>query len=352
MIDEAQDLLTPDNIDAFDLMLGIAGHQSRALAHLLRPVAEHLRHRRAGACGEASCAKHSLPSTTCSRTAETPGRWPCRHRSSPASIWRSTAPPMGRSARTSTTVTASIFVAKLEAVVARLLKQDVRPQDIAVLSTRKRENSLVAGMDELAGVPLVDAGTLRARATMIFSTMHAFKGLERLVVLAIDMEGIGNPERSMLHYAGLSRARGLLNTFLPESERGPYGHQAAAFGARMAGVTPPANQPESSSMSESRFFEKPILNSPYEYPARHWELDASGQPTHRIVESHRRAEFITPIPKAKKQRAAPKQDSLLFDEGHSFLNETRFRRRVVCRKAFWCCAEARLVSLVASRVPA
>ncbi len=70
-------------------------------------------------------------------------------------------------------------------------------------------------------------------------------------------------------------------------------------------------------MSENRFFEKPILNSPYEYPARHWELDATGQPTQRIVETRRRAEFITPIPKARKQRAAPKQDSLLFDEGLS-----------------------------------
>ncbi len=30
------------------------------------------------------------------------------------------------------------------------------------------------------------------------------------------------------------------------------------------------------------FFEQPILNSPYEYPSRHWELDASGQPTNNL----------------------------------------------------------------------
>lgn len=63
----------------------------------------------------------------------------------------------------------------------------------------------------------------------------------------------------------------------------------------------------------NRFFERPILNSPYRYPVRHWELDASGQPTQRIVESRRRAEFITPIPKPKKQKSAPQQDALLFD---------------------------------------
>ena len=44
-------------------------------------------------------------------------------------------------------------------------------------------------------------------------------------------------------------------------------------------------------MVDSLFFEHPILNSPYEYPARHWELDAQGQPTQRVVEKRRTAEF-------------------------------------------------------------
>jgi type III restriction enzyme len=65
------------------------------------------------------------------------------------------------------------------------------------------------------------------------------------------------------------------------------------------------------------FFEKPILNSPYGYPARHWELDPSGQPTQQIIERRRRAEFITPIPKAKKQKGGGKQDALLFGDALS-----------------------------------
>lgn len=63
----------------------------------------------------------------------------------------------------------------------------------------------------------------------------------------------------------------------------------------------------------AQFFERPILNSPYEYPSRHWELDSSGQPTQQIIESRRPAEFITPIPKPKKRKA--EQASLLFDDG-------------------------------------
>lgn len=39
----------------------------------------------------------------------------------------------------------------------------------------------------------------------------------------------------------------------------------------------------------SDFFAQPILNSPYEYPSRHWELDETGQPTKRIVEKRRPA---------------------------------------------------------------
>lgn len=64
---------------------------------------------------------------------------------------------------------------------------------------------------------------------------------------------------------------------------------------------------------QHQFFEKPILNSPYEYPGRHWELDGTGQPTQQIIETRRRAEFITPIPKAKKQKVG-KQDNLLFED--------------------------------------
>lgn len=61
----------------------------------------------------------------------------------------------------------------------------------------------------------------------------------------------------------------------------------------------------------NQFFEKPILNSPYDYPARHWEL-IEGQPTQQIIESRRRAEFVTPIPKPKKQKGGKSAD--LFDE--------------------------------------
>ena len=63
------------------------------------------------------------------------------------------------------------------------------------------------------------------------------------------------------------------------------------------------------------FFDHPILNSPYSAPTRHWELDSEGQPTQRVIEIRRRAEFITPIPKPKKRKRVAAQEQIVFDEG-------------------------------------
>ncbi|MFN8625189.1 MAG: DEAD/DEAH box helicase family protein [Candidatus Binatia bacterium] len=71
---------------------------------------------------------------------------------------------------------------------------------------------------------------------------------------------------------------------------------------------------------DNRFFEHPILNSPYAYPARHWELDDQGQPTQQIVESRRRVSLITPIPKPRKRKAGD-QKQFVFDEGKGLSTE-------------------------------
>ena len=63
------------------------------------------------------------------------------------------------------------------------------------------------------------------------------------------------------------------------------------------------------------FFDRPILNSPYECPRRHWELDEAGQPTQKVIETRRSAKFITPIPKPKKHKKQAAQKGFVFDEG-------------------------------------
>ncbi len=63
------------------------------------------------------------------------------------------------------------------------------------------------------------------------------------------------------------------------------------------------------------FFDHPILNSPYECPARHWELDNEGQPTQVLLNTRRPAKFVTPVPKPKKRKKSATQEDFVFNEG-------------------------------------
>jgi type III restriction enzyme len=52
------------------------------------------------------------------------------------------------------------------------------------------------------------------------------------------------------------------------------------------------------------FFERPILNSPYAYPDRHWELDDDGQPTNQILPKRRESKLLAPVSKPPKRHRA------------------------------------------------
>jgi hypothetical protein len=124
-------------------------------------------------------------------------------------------------------------LAKLDEIVKSLTSRDVAPESIAILSTRRRENSLLAERTSVGCHPLLDASDIGfGKGVVLFSTMHAFKGLERPVVIAIDMDEIGQKEISMLHYAGLSRACGLLRVLLPKGAKTAYQEQAVSFAHR------------------------------------------------------------------------------------------------------------------------
>ena len=69
------------------------------------------------------------------------------------------------------------------------------------------------------------------------------------------------------------------------------------------------------------FFERPILNSPYAYPDRHWELDDDGQPTNKILPKRRDSKPLTPVPKPQKRRRSTNQPGFMFDSGHVLSTE-------------------------------
>ena len=72
---------------------------------------------------------------------------------------------------------------------------------------------------------------------------------------------------------------------------------------------------------QNRFFDQPILNSPYKYPTQYWELDADGQPTYQILNGRRNAEFITPIPKPKRSKVTARQARLELGNGSGLSDE-------------------------------
>jgi hypothetical protein len=61
------------------------------------------------------------------------------------------------------------------------------------------------------------------------------------------------------------------------------------------------------------FFDRPILNSPYDYPSKHWELDESGQPTQSINDTRRPSSLITPVPRARTRRRRGGRDDGQID---------------------------------------
>lgn len=80
-------------------------------------------------------------------------------------------------------------------------------------------------------------------------------------------------------------------------------------------------------MSEP-FFDKPILNSPYAIPTKHWELDKNGQPTHQVKDTRRLADFVTPIPLPKRRRkgemrAEDEQEELLMGDSAGLSTKER-----------------------------
>ena len=70
------------------------------------------------------------------------------------------------------------------------------------------------------------------------------------------------------------------------------------------------------------FFERPILNSPYNLPQQHWELDEDGQPTNQIIGMRRRSDLITPVPKPKKvKKGKNSQAQMVFVDDEDLSSE-------------------------------
>jgi len=124
----------------------------------------------------------------------------------------------------------------LEAEIRNLINSGLKLTDFIILSTRTLDNSSVCGLDRIASFEIHDLteNTQPSKPAIDFCTMHSFKGLERKAVLAIDVANISEESNSILLYSGLSRARSYLTIFLGESEHDNFEHNAGVFGRWLA----------------------------------------------------------------------------------------------------------------------
>lgn len=230
VVDEAQDLLTVANLDALDLLVqdGLRHGRWNLFLDPLQNIYGKDSDEAMCRLGEAGYATYELYEN-CRNTKQVATQTSLISGIDMAMEGAIDGPPCDSIFY----IDQDDFIRKLDAEVRRLRASDVEPRDLAILSTRRRDNSLIAGIESIGGLPIQDLASGPDDAALSFATFHAFKGLERKVVLAIDLDGIGDEARALLHYAGLSRAIGLLRPFVAEGERKHYACQAGRFGARL-----------------------------------------------------------------------------------------------------------------------
>lgn len=116
------------------------------------------------------------------------------------------------------------FIRVFKAEVLKLLQSGVSPVDIVILSRYRKDNSLLADIDNLCNLQLKQIHHLGEvkRNWLSYYTVQSFKGLESKVVMCVDMEGFLSDTDRMLNYVAMSRAQLLLYTFIPEDKEEEY----------------------------------------------------------------------------------------------------------------------------------
>ena len=231
VVDEAQDILTADNLDALDLT--IAGGLEGGCWHLFLDPQQNiygsLSDEAESRLERISFARDELLDN-CRNTREV------AYQTSIISMLDVAVEgaPSGPACNCVFFESVQDGITLLEGQVRLLISRDVNPKDIIILSTRKRENSMIAGIPTIAGLQVRDVSEMFIDKSISFCTMHSFKGLERSVVIAIDLNELGQEEWAKLHYAGLSRARLLLIPMVPKSSEKRYKELVTAFGRRLS----------------------------------------------------------------------------------------------------------------------
>ena len=104
---------------------------------------------------------------------------------------------------------------KLKAVLKQLLNSGIKPEEITLLSPRKREDSVVEMLDE----HVIKNFKVPIEKAITYCTIQAYKGLENTVIILTDIDSFSEEK---LMYVGLSRACSGLFVLESESAKKEY----------------------------------------------------------------------------------------------------------------------------------
>ena len=104
----------------------------------------------------------------------------------------------------------NLLILKLTELVSTYITNGVSAQQITILTVKKEETSLLAGLDKIGKHKLVRT---RKEEGVLFTTARKFKGLESDVVIIIDVDSgtFSSNESKNLFYVGTSRAKHFLD---------------------------------------------------------------------------------------------------------------------------------------------
>jgi len=117
--------------------------------------------------------------------------------------------------------------------IRNLVSNEVAPEDIIVLSTRQYAGSLANGLIAGEGHPILEVPSAKGSSHIEFSTIHAFKGMERRAVLVTDLAEISDENWTLLHYIGMSRAKSLVVPLIPDEAKPSYERMSHLFGKKL-----------------------------------------------------------------------------------------------------------------------
>jgi type III restriction enzyme len=77
------------------------------------------------------------------------------------------------------------------------------------------------------------------------------------------------------------------------------------------------------------FAENPIINSPFEKPEWHFELDADGQPTGKKLPGRRNSVYVVPVAASRRRGPIQRELTLFEEEGGTRVHELQRLRPCV-----------------------